>query len=384
MLPSANVSQTPPHHGVTMPISNRLYLCLIIALTASTLGLAGCEKSNETKPDTGESTTAEQQQESTDESSDEDNNKGPLHAGVVSGKTSQTYIDVRDTIEGALSANSTHTILARIDYPSQLVTHFGDAPEGGDSQSGAPGGGNKDNADASSKKVQPGVVFLLSQPNSEVPLIKAGQTAGLDLPQPLALWRGDDGQTSVSFNAPSYLAVRHGIDAAEFILMRLGNSMEKVVTTATGIDLGEMPGDDDIGIEAGAGIKSVRAFQGTDKTAKYLAQAVKDAEHFKLVEQVNHTANAEAIDQTVRPIHVVYAIHRKFGPALYRAAPSVVIDYPFRFAALEDADGVVKVSYTSPEFLAKRHGIKDEQLVSNAEDAMRDLAKTAAEKGEDN
>ena len=44
------------------------------------------------------------------------------------------------------------------------------------------------------------------------------------------------------------------------------------------------------------------------------------------------------------------------------AAPSIAIDLPLKILVREDADGKVRVSYDSPEYLQERHGVPQELL----------------------
>ena len=44
------------------------------------------------------------------------------------------------------------------------------------------------------------------------------------------------------------------------------------------------------------------------------------------------------------------------------AAPSVALDLPLKILVAEDAEGRVGMSYDSPEYLAKRHGVPAELL----------------------
>ena len=67
----------------------------------------------------------------------------------------------------------------------------------------------------------------------------------------------------------------------------------------------------------------------------------------------------------------------KAGTPLMLAAPSSAIDLPLKLLVWEDDQGKVWVSYNSPEYLQRRHGLPQE-LVANIA-VVEGLAARAAE-----
>jgi uncharacterized protein (DUF302 family) len=76
----------------------------------------------------------------------------------------------------------------------------------------------------------------------------------------------------------------------------------------------------------------------------------------------------------MRPAQLLVFGNPKGGTPLMTAAPTVAIDLPLKALAWEDPGGKVWLSYNSPEYLKRRHGIegKDEALraLAGALDAM--------------
>jgi uncharacterized protein (DUF302 family) len=65
----------------------------------------------------------------------------------------------------------------------------------------------------------------------------------------------------------------------------------------------------------------------------------------------------------------------KAGTPLMLASPTAAIDRPLKALAWSDADGNVRLSYNSPEYLAERHSIPSHLLPSIA--GMRALCEEA-------
>ena len=64
----------------------------------------------------------------------------------------------------------------------------------------------------------------------------------------------------------------------------------------------------------------------------------------------------------MRPTQLIIFGSPKVGTPLMVASPALAIDLPIKALAWEDADGKVWLSYNSPDYLQRRHGIPDELL----------------------
>jgi uncharacterized protein (DUF302 family) len=59
--------------------------------------------------------------------------------------------------------------------------------------------------------LRPTRLLLFGNPQAGTPLIVAAPTVALDLPLRVLVWEEDDGTVWVGYNAPGYLAERHGV-----------------------------------------------------------------------------------------------------------------------------------------------------------------------------
>lgn len=92
---------------------------------------------------------------------------------------------------------------------------------------------------------------------------------------------------------------------------------------------------------------------------------------------VDHSAEAEKVGLKMRPTKLLIFGSPKAGTPLMQAAPSLAIDLPLKILVWEDGQGKVWVSYNSPTYLQRRHGVPPE-LVQNIA-VVGTLAAKAAE-----
>jgi uncharacterized protein (DUF302 family)/uncharacterized membrane protein YidH (DUF202 family) len=79
---------------------------------------------------------------------------------------------------------------------------------------------------------------------------------------------------------------------------------------------------------------------------------------------VDHSGEAEKAGMKMRPTKLLIFGNPKAGTPLMLAAPSSAIDLPLKILIWEDDQGKTWLSYNSPEYLLKRHGLP-ESLLSN-------------------
>lgn len=60
------------------------------------------------------------------------------------------------------------------------------------------------------KKLRPTEVLIFGSPQGGTPLMECAQTAGIDLPLKALVWEDASNQVWLGYNAPAYLAQRHG------------------------------------------------------------------------------------------------------------------------------------------------------------------------------
>ncbi len=78
--------------------------------------------------------------------------------------------------------------------------------------------------------------------------------------------------------------------------------------------------------------------------------------------RVDHSGEAEKVGLKMRPTQLLIFGSPKGGTPLMVAAPTLAIDLPLKALAWEDADGKVWLSYNSPDYLQRRHGIPADLL----------------------
>jgi uncharacterized protein (DUF302 family) len=83
-----------------------------------------------------------------------------------------------------------------------------------------------------------------------------------------------------------------------------------------------------------------------------------------LFARIDHAAGAKAVGLTMPPAQVLIFGNAKAGTPLMVAAPTSAIDLPLKALAWEDAEGNVRLSYNSADYLAQRHRIPAELLAN--------------------
>jgi uncharacterized protein (DUF302 family) len=77
---------------------------------------------------------------------------------------------------------------------------------------------------------------------------------------------------------------------------------------------------------------------------------------------VDHSGEAEKAGMRMLPTKLLIFGNPKAGTPVMVAAPSTAIDLPLKILVAEDSEGGVWVSFNSPAYLQRRHGVPDELL----------------------
>ena len=80
--------------------------------------------------------------------------------------------------------------------------------------------------------------------------------------------------------------------------------------------------------------------------------------------RIDHSGEAAKVGLTMQPAKLLIFGSPKSGTPLMIAAPTLAIDLPLKALIWQDVDGVVWLSYNSPEYLQQRHNIPDD-LIKN-------------------
>ena len=106
-------------------------------------------------------------------------------------------------------------------------------------------------------------------------------------------------------------------------------------------------------------------------------QGVLQAKGIILFALVDHSGEAEKVGMKMPPTKLLIFGNPKLGTPLMLASPSVAIDLPLKILVWEDGEGRVWISYNSPAYLQRRHGLAPEMLQNIA--VAEALASKAAE-----
>lgn len=126
--------------------------------------------------------------------------------GLTIKKSSHSVSDTLDKLEGIVKSKG-FTVFARIDHSA------------GASKVG--------------QELRPTQVLLFGNPKIGTQLMLSQQSAGLDLPIRVAAWQDDSGQVWIGYNAPAWLADRHGITDKGAVIKKMTGALGKLTDAAS-------------------------------------------------------------------------------------------------------------------------------------------------------
>lgn len=135
---------------------------------------------------------------------------GGVKHGMV---TVESDADVETSVDRARAAIEKHEalgLMAEIDHAANAATVDRDLP--------------------------PATVLVFGNPDLGTPLMAAGRTLAIDLPQKLLVMEGDDGTVTVTYNDPHVLAKRHGIEGETGRLETVADALSRLADVAAGAD----------------------------------------------------------------------------------------------------------------------------------------------------
>jgi len=104
------------------------------------------------------------------------------------------------------------------------------------------------------------------------------------------------------------------------------------------------------------GLVRLQSPHSVDDTIQRLKAAV-EAKGITVFADIDHQANAAAMDLEMPNVHLLVFGSPKIGAPLMSANPTLGIDVPIKALAWQDADGQVWLAYNDPAWLAERHGL---------------------------
>ena len=124
------------------------------------------------------------------------------------------------------------------------------------------------------------------------------------------------------------------------------------------------------------GIVSKLSNHSVDETVGKL-NGILEAKGVKLFALVDRSGEAGKAGMKMPPTKLLIFGNPKTGTPLMLAAPSSAIDLPLKILVWQDAQGKVWISYNSPQYLQKRHGLPQDLLANIA--VVETLVAKAAE-----
>lgn len=124
------------------------------------------------------------------------------------------------------------------------------------------------------------------------------------------------------------------------------------------------------------GITNKASNHSVDATVEKL-RAILEAKGARLFAMVDHSGEAERVGMKMPPTKLLIFGNPKAGTPLMLAGPSVAIDLPLKILVWQDGQGKVWISYNTPQYLQKRHGLPADLLPNIA--VVEALAEKAAQ-----
>jgi len=126
------------------------------------------------------------------------------------------------------------------------------------------------------------------------------------------------------------------------------------------------------------GLVVLESAYSVDSTYARVRRALEANDQISIVAQLDHAANAERVDLSLRPTRILMFGNPAMGTPLMQSSQTTGIDLPQKILVYEEADGTVRLAYNDPQYLAERHGITDrEEELQTASKALRKLARHA-------
>jgi uncharacterized protein (DUF302 family) len=109
------------------------------------------------------------------------------------------------------------------------------------------------------------------------------------------------------------------------------------------------------------GIINKPSNHSVDETLERL-KGILQAKGVTLFALVDHSGEAGKAGLNMRPTKLLIFSSPKAGTPVMLAAPSIALDLPLKILIWEDGQGKVWLSYNSPAYLQRRHGVPQDLL----------------------
>jgi len=126
------------------------------------------------------------------------------------------------------------------------------------------------------------------------------------------------------------------------------------------------------------GLVTVQVANTVDETVSQLQSTIQDR-GLILLPTVDHAANAQSVNQELRPTQLIIFGNPNLGTQLMQSQQSVGIDLPQKILVWEDETGQVNVSYNDPQYLQSRHNLAGvDDVLTTIANAVGGLTSTVA------
>ncbi len=264
-------------------------------------------------------------------------------------KSRKSFDDTWSDLIGALESNETITITKKFDQKADAV--------------------------ANKRDLGPTRMVVFGNPALGTPLMQENRTVGIDLPRKVLLFGGKKG-VLLAWDSPEYLAARHDV-ADVGTLATMGDALDK---------LGGDVGSDVVSVTALTGIRKREGLQVTksdysfDETYARLKEAIEKNPSLRVAFEVDHAANAKKVGLDLLPTKLIALGFPTAELDMMKSERTAAIDLPHKILVWYERDGDVKVAYTEPSYIVRRHRLNvDEQNVKDQADLLHALVEAASD-----
>jgi len=127
--------------------------------------------------------------------------------GIITVASSQDFNETYASLKKILQDNAGINIMAELDHQANAATV--------------------------GLELRPTKIIIFGNPVLGTPLMQENQSTGLDLPQKMLVWEDENGQVSISYNDPDFIAQRHRLENSTDELDKIAEALNNISTAAS-------------------------------------------------------------------------------------------------------------------------------------------------------
>ncbi len=217
-------------------------------------------------------------------------------------------------------------------------------------------------------------IIFFGNPNLGTPLMQRNQLAGLDLPQKVLFYKGENKKDIILYNNVEYLRSRHELDGVE-TLSKISGALANLVS---GVSKNEILAADQQTVGSKEGIITKQSELSFEDSYSALKNALDSNPNISIMAELDHQANAARVGLELDPTRVIIFGNPNLGTPLMQKEQSIGLDLPQKMLVWENSEGEVYVSYNDPFFIAGRHSVENsEEILNTINTALDNLSKVA-------